>query len=279
MKKESYLSLERFVQNITEHIKWIVAFGVAFVVVGATFVYMELTSMQKEMAAQELFYEGEKLYLGLLKEQEQEGKAGAAGSKKAKTKDKDKGKGKAKTTKEAGKKTSSLDSLALSDHPDTKKAIELLKKVLSQYPSTSTAWLSALLLGDILRQQNKSKEALDLTQHLPWPKKTSRLFSLLALNQRGSLLADTGDCKGALDLWRRIKPEPLVSKDDKLSFFYQEVRLRMGLCYEKEKDWQNAKNVYESLVDEKKGAPSLQELAKKYLHILNFKLKEKQIQL
>ena len=271
MKKKRPL-LENFTKNVTKNLKSIVTLSLILVLGGFAFTYMELTSMKKEKAAQELFYEGEKLYLDALKNIQDPEKPEQLEQLEA-NKDKDKTKDKAKD-KNKDEKTSFA---SLSDHPDTQKAIDILKKVLAKYPSTSTAWLSALLLGDIFRQQNKPKEALELTQHLPWPKKTSRLLSLLALNQRGSLLADTGNCKGALDLWERIKPGPLVSEDDQVSFFYQEVRLRMGLCYEKEKNWQKAKSIYENLIDEKKGSPSLQKLAKKYLHILDFKLKEKQI--
>ena len=243
MKKNISSLAEGFIENITQHLKWIVTFCLVLVLGGGIFIYMEMASIKRERSAQALFYEGEKLYLSLLKEKEKE----------------------QDPEKQADKiLPTPPDTEAVLNHADTKKALEFFKKVLSQYPSTSTAWLSALLLGDILRQQNKSKEALELTQHLPWPKKkTSRLLSLLALNQRGSLLADTGDCKGALNLWRHIEPGPLMGKDDKVSFFYQEVRLRMGLCYEKEKDWQNAKNTYENLINEKKGISSLQETAKK----------------
>ena len=204
---------------------------------------MEWQSMKKEKAAQELFYKGEKLYLNLLKEK--------------------------------GKEDSS-ENKSSSKH---EKVIEVLKQVVTQYPSTSTAWVAALLLGDILRQENRSKEALELTQHLPWPKKTAHLLSALALNQRGSLLADEGDCKGAIHLWKQVVPGLLSGKGKKIPFFYQEVRLRMAICHERLKNWQIAKNIYESLIYEKKGAPSLQTMAKKYLQLLNFKIKEGKIHL
>lgn len=121
---------------------------------------------------------------------------------------------------------------------DYGKLPEDLKAFILENPKSLAAKMAALNLVELLNKYNKSDEALVFLNQIEKNLNPNELLSALVLNQMATLLANKKECQQAIDRWS------LILKNQKISYLYNEVKLRMGLCYEALGEQQKALSLY-----------------------------------
>ncbi len=113
-----------------------------------------------------------------------------------------------------------------------------LKKLIQAQPKTHAAEMAALTLADLQSQYKQNDEALSTLDMVNKQNSAGDYTSALLVNMKGALTSNKGDCKGAVGIWDKIL------KDDRAKFLHDDVKLRMGLCYEAMQEWDKAEKLY-----------------------------------
>ncbi len=210
--------------------KLIAGIFVAFVVGGIVIAVISSRGMKKEQQAQESYFKAEKKYLEI------KGKATAA-------------------TADAGKKTEDFKTVKVE-----------FENVMSTYPGSKAAQMSAVYLSDILISENNKDQALSTLQKAE--NNDSGLINTLVQQQIGSLLADQNKCADALTVWQKIIDRKQAQ------FLHNATRLQQALCYQKLNDSKKAEEILTNLANQKTDLNNMDSTAKeaeKYLRLIQYK--------
>ncbi len=245
---------DHFLQILNKISEWFLAHtkgvvgvvGFALLVGGAIAVYGSVKS-QTEEKLQAKYYLAEKKYLDAKKKFDD---SAAKANEKAKKSD--------------------AATLVPSGDPEkdyTESVIEF-KGLVDASPSSKAGIMSAMILADIYRQAQKTDQALSFVEKVTGGNKPSDLLSALAFKLKGNLQADLGKCEEAIGSWKKI----VDSKS--FDFMSQDLKIKMGLCYEKTNDLASAEKMYQEASPSAAGAssnPSVSKEAEKYLRLLKSK--------
>lgn len=236
----------------TTHSKIVITAVVAFVVIGLGVSVAGYFSEKKETAAQERYFAVEKQYT-----EKRRGFDEASRPEAAQTKDK-----KAPAADPSKKPTGDLQK-------DYGTIVAGFESLLSDVPGTKAAQMAALNLSKIYMDYKKTDDALAALKKVEKGLDRTEATSALIFMQIGNALADKNDCKSAVDAWQK------VADNKSLQFAHDEVKLRMGLCYETLNDLGKAEQLY-SEIAKKDDATSPADMAAvreagKYLRLLKAK--------
>jgi len=147
-----------------------------------------------------------------------------------------------------------------------------LQKVMESYPSSKAAQMAALNLSELYLNYKKPAEASQALQKVEKQSGGSDLVSVVVLTQYGNVLADQGDCKGALEKWQK------VLNHSEASFLHDTLRLKSAFCYEKLNEMAKAEELYKKVSQNSQdpknpqaGEMGLGKEAEKYLRLLKIK--------
>lgn len=140
--------------------------------------------------------------------------------------------------------------------------------MIAESPKTKAAQMSALNLSEIYVTYKKYDDALAALTKVEAGLNKSDAISALVYMQMGNVLADKGDCKGAVEKWQTI----VSSKS--FAFAHDEAKIRQGVCYESLNDTAKAEQLYMEVA--KKEDPNTSDFAaareaNKYLRLLKAK--------
>ena len=221
-----------YMKIIENNLKTIVVVFVAFVVGGAAVAFVANNNKSKEKQAQESYYLVEKSFYEL-----------------------------------KAKKETPPNPTAKVEPVDFTKSKQDFEKIISTYPKSIAAQMSALNLASILIDENKSTEALNVLKNVET--KSSSMVSYLVQQQIGLLLADQDKCQEAIDTWEK------VIKSSEASFLHAELQLQQALCYSKLNNSQKAEAILMNLSNQsanpEMGDATTAKEAEKYLRLLQFK--------
>jgi hypothetical protein len=219
-----------FMSMLEKNWKLVAGVFVAFVVGGVAYGLISAQGAKKEHKAQEVYFKAEKKYLEL--------------------------KGKAANPAEASAKK-----------PEDYKAVkDEFESVISTYPGSKAAQMSAVYLSDILISENNKDQALSTLQKAE--NSDSGLINTLVQQQIGSLLADQNKCAEALTVWQKIIDRKQAQ------FLHNATRLQQALCYQKMNDSKKAEEILTNLANQKSELNNTDATAKeaeKYLRLIQYK--------
>ncbi|MNK08069.1 hypothetical protein D3C87_259940 [compost metagenome] len=238
----------------TGHSKAVIAAIALFVVVGAGASIYGYLSSKKEVALQEQYFVVEKEYTEKKRGFDEVARAELMA---AQAKDK-----KNLPPVDASKKASG------DLQKDFGTVITGFENIISESPNTTAAQMAALNLSDIYSNYKKSDEAFATLAKVEKGLAKSAAMTALVLQKMGTLLADKNDCKGAVEKWQAV-----VDRKG-LAFAHDEVKLRMGLCYESMNDLDKAEQLYTDVSKNQDANTSdfvASKDAQKYLRLLKAK--------
>lgn len=206
-----------------------------FVIGGSLMAFLTYQKTQKEQTAQASYFLSEKKFLEL----------------------------KAKKTKPADA-TAETKKDEPANYTEVKKDFE---KVMTDYPGSKAAQMSAVYLSDILVSENNKALALSILQKAE--NNDSGLINTLVQQQIGLLLADQDKCTEALQIWQKIIDRKQAS------FIHNETKIQQALCYKKMNDNKKAEEILTNLANQKPEAgveaSATSKEAEKYLRLIQFK--------
>lgn len=221
-----------YMKIIENNLKTIAIVFVAFIVGGAAVAFISNSTKTKEKAAQENYYLVEKSFYEL-----------------------------------KAKKDAPPNPAAKAEPVDFSKSKQDFEKIITTYPKSIAAQMSALNLASILIEEGKSADALNVLKNVE--SKSSSLVSYLVQQQIGLLLADQDKCQDAIDTWEK------VIKSSEASFLHAELQLQQALCYSKLNNTQKAEAILTNLSNQsanpEMGDATTSKEAEKYLRLLQFK--------
>lgn len=135
--------------------------------------------------------------------------------------------------------------------------------VIKDHSGTQTSLMAALTLASLQSSYKNQAAAVETLKKVEGSAKGSLLGSLV-LNMKASLMADAGDCKGALTVWDDLY------KDSSLKFMHDDFNLRRGLCHEALGDVKKAEELYMNISSSDKASVAGR-AAQKYLRLLRIK--------
>ena len=95
--------------------------------------------------------------------------------------------------------------------------------------------------------------------------KSSVLSNTLVLKKMGQLLADSDQCKEAIDIWNK------VLNNKKAEFTFSDVRIKQALCYQKLNETQKAEELLTQVKNNKTEGQEQSSLeAEKVLRLIQF---------
>ncbi len=145
-----------------------------------------------------------------------------------------------------------------------KKISDDLLKFMNENPKTISSQMAALYLSDLMIDENKKTEALDVLKKSS--SNGSDLTSILVSKKIGSLLADANQCEDAIKVWDRI----VANK--KAQFAHAETKIMQSLCYQKNNDLKKAEDLLISVKNDKtEGSAEFVQRAEKILRLIQFK--------
>lgn len=210
---------------------WKLVAGVflAFVIGGVAFGLISAQGTKNEQQAQASYFKAEKKYLEL-----------------------------------KAKNAAAADATKKADDVKTVKAD--FENVISNYPGSKAAQMSAVYLSDILISENNKDLALTTLQKVQ--NSDSGLINTLVQQQIGSLLADQNKCADALTVWQKIIDRKQAQ------FLHNSIRLQQALCYQKTNDSKKAEEILTNLANQKSDLNNSESTAKeaeKYLRLIQYK--------
>lgn len=113
-----------------------------------------------------------------------------------------------------------------------------LESFVDAGPKTQAAQMAALNLTDLYMKYKTPDSALAVLQKVEPGLDKKEVLSALVHIQWGNVLAQKGDCAGAIPHWER------VTSVKAFAYAHDEARLRMGFCYQSMNDLAKAEQVY-----------------------------------
>ncbi len=150
---------------------------------------------------------------------------------------------------------------------DYGKIVSDLQGFIKENPKSKAAQMAALNLFEIFVKYNKPENSAEVYSSFAGSVTPKEIIGGLVINQYASILANRNECAKAIDLWKSIVSTATAS------VLHNEVRLRMGLCYEALGQNKSAEEMYTEVtkkVSSEKDSAGHKE-AEKYLRLLKFK--------
>jgi predicted negative regulator of RcsB-dependent stress response len=251
---DRFLLLLNKVSNwFLDHIKAVVALVLVALFLGAAVAVYGTVKSQTEEKLQVKYYAAEKKYLDLKKKFDEGAVQAEAASK----------------NKDKKSATPALPAVIASGdaEKDYSESIAEFKALVEASPSSKAGIMSAMVVADIYRQANKPEQALAVVDKITGNKPKDLLLAL-AYKLKGNLQADLGQCEQAIGTWKT------VVDTKSFGFLSQDLKIKMGLCYEEQKDLANAEKMFkEASTSTAEGASnsSFTKEAEKYLRLLKLK--------
>lgn len=238
----------------TSHSKMVIGAVVAFIVIGAGASLVSYFSEKKEVALQEKYFLLEKSYTEKKRDFEEAARAEITA---AQTKDKKAAAAFDPTKKASGDLTKDYGTIVTN-----------LESFIAEAPNSKAAQMAALNLSEIYLTYKKFDEAFATLQKVEKGLDKNDMLTALVGMQMGNVLANKNDCKGAIEKWQSL------TGNKSLAFAHDEIKLRMGLCFESINDLAKAEEIYNEVA--KKSDPSTTDFAaareaQKYLRVLKAK--------
>lgn len=143
---------------------------------------------------------------------------------------------------------------------DLKKDLE---GFIAQHPATVAAQIAGLSLSEIYASEKNMVEALNTLKKVET--KSSVLSNTLVLKKMGQLLADSDQCKEAIDIWNK------VLNNKKAEFTFSDVQIKQALCYQKLNETQKAEELLTKVKNNKTEGQEQSSLeAEKVLRLIQF---------
>lgn len=240
-KPDAFLAEGRhFLDYVEKHTKSIGVALLVFIAFGVGVSLFEYFGKQKEMKAQDAYFQVEKSYLKL--------RDGFDRAQALIT----------NPPKEAPKEAPKAASGDI--EADYGTVINGFKIVLAEQKGSKAAQMAALNLYEIYSNYGKHAEAEAVLADVRGDK---GLMGNLISVAYGTALANKGDCTKAIDAWQS------VLSDKQASFLHEDLKIRMGICYESSGNLEKAKEMLEGA----RAKPDSQvgKLSEKYLRALNLK--------
>ncbi|WP_413581517.1 tetratricopeptide repeat protein [Bdellovibrio sp. HCB288] len=238
----------------TTHSKIVITAVFAFIVIGGGMALMNYLSHKKDAETQGKYFALEKAYTekkrGFDEALRAEVTAAAAKDKKN-----------APAVDPSKKPTGDIQK-------DYGTVITGFEALLNESPKTTAGQMAALNLSDIYVSHKMYDEAMASLSKVEAGLNKSDLTSGLVWMQMGNILADKGDCKGAVAKWDAV----VASKS--FSYAHDEAKLRQGLCYETMNDAAKAEQLYTEVAkntDAQNADTAATREAAKYLRLLKAK--------
>ncbi len=151
--------------------------------------------------------------------------------------------------------------------PRTEVNVADLKKDLegfiAQHPATVASQIAGLSLSEIYASEKNMVEALNTLKKVET--KSSVLSNTLVLKKMGQLLADSDQCKEAIDIWNK------VLNNKKAEFTFSDVQIKQALCYQKLNETQKAEELLTKVKNNKTEGQEQSSLeAEKVLRLIQF---------
>jgi tetratricopeptide (TPR) repeat protein len=151
--------------------------------------------------------------------------------------------------------------------PKTEVNVADLKKDLegfiAQHPATVASQIAGLSLSEIYASEKNMVEALNTLKKVET--KSSVLSNTLVLKKMGQLLADSDQCKEAIDIWNK------VLNNKKAEFTFSDVQIKQALCYQKLNETQKAEELLTKVKNNKTEGQEQSSLeAEKVLRLIQF---------
>jgi hypothetical protein len=143
---------------------------------------------------------------------------------------------------------------------DLKKDLE---GFIAQHPATVASQIAGLSLSEIYASEKNMVEALNTLKKVET--KSSVLSNTLVLKKMGQLLADSDQCKEAIDIWNK------VLNNKKAEFTFSDVQIKQALCYQKLNETQKAEDLLTKVKNNKTEGQEQSSLeAEKVLRLIQF---------
>lgn len=143
---------------------------------------------------------------------------------------------------------------------DLKKDLE---GFIAQHPATVASQIAGLSLSEIYASEKNMVEALNTLKKVET--KSSVLSNTLVLKKMGQLLADSDQCKEAIDIWNK------VLSNKKAEFTFSDVQIKQALCYQKLNETQKAEELLTKVKNNKTEGQEQSSLeAEKVLRLIQF---------
>lgn len=238
----------------TGHSKMVITAILVFVVVGVGVSIASYMGEKKEITQQEKYFLIEKAYLDKKRGFEEAARAELVA---AQSKDK-----KTAPAIDASKKASG------DLQKDFGTEIAGFEVFINEAPTTKAGQMAALNLSDIYLSHKKYDEALGSLEKVEKGLDKKDVLTGLVLMQMGNVLANKGDCQGAIGKWQTL------TANKALAFSHDEAKLRMGLCFESMNDLAKAEEIYTEIgkkEDQNTTDFAAAREAQKYLRLLKAK--------
>ncbi|MEQ1876632.1 MAG: tetratricopeptide repeat protein [Bdellovibrionia bacterium] len=106
-------------------------------------------------------------------------------------------------------------------------ALQAFEKVIGEFPGTAAAHIAVLQSSQIFLDDKKLDEAKQVFDKAKEPSSRQGILLGAFLNQKGKVLAEKGDCEGAVREWEK------VYSNSSLSVWHGDSLVKAGICYEK----------------------------------------------
>lgn len=154
---------------------------------------------------------------------------------------------------------------------DYAENIKEMTALMEANPSSQAGQMAALLVADLYRQGQHFDQSLATVEKVTPRGRPSTLLSALVLKMKGNVQADLGQCDQAINSWKQ------VVDSTSFDFMDQDLKVKMGLCFEKSNDLVNAEKMYQEASSASTGASAagnsaaISKEAEKYLRLLQAK--------
>jgi predicted negative regulator of RcsB-dependent stress response len=139
-----------------------------------------------------------------------------------------------------------------------KDAIAAYQKVIQDYPGTAASHIAALHASQMLIDESRIDEAGQVLEKSKEPSKRQSVLLGAYLNQRGKVMAQKGDCQGAVKSWEKVYTDP------NLTVWHADSLVKAAICYEKLQQKDKAIELYKKASSEQ-GETDAGRTAKKLL--------------
>lgn len=141
-----------------------------------------------------------------------------------------------------------------------------LEMLVHEAPWSTAAQMAALLVADLRGEYGQNDAALKILNDANPQNDFWNLPTALLVSAKANIMANQGDCKGAVGLWEKL------ARASNASYLHDEAKLRMALCYESMNDTAKAEQLYGELAKkDEKGDHETAKDAERYLRLLKVK--------
>lgn len=162
-------------------------------------------------------------------------------------------------SKKSKKKTSFVYS------EDMDRVAQEYKNQITTYRDKLAGATFAIDLANFYYTHNKKQEAIDLLSQFALPHKKQDIYHLVTA-QLANYYINNNNCQKAIPLWKGL------SENKKATYFHKEAYIQLGLCYENQKNYSQAEEVYQKIIQESSNEFETQK-ARDYMNLMKIQRK------